>query len=255
MEKIPTMIGGVPCLLCLSPRRRTVGLKLNEEGAVVVYAPQGISPGTLNRVLEKHKGWIERKQAAWHQARKALEPDKVYFRGQALSLERKDGGKEEVVLKDGRLCLSGLPPQADPWPLLCRWYQQQAAAGIAPRLACFASRMKLPEPRFEIRSWRRRWGDCPEPGRVRFHWRLILLPPEILDYVVVHELAHLKEPGHSRRFWKLVARHLPDYAARRRWLKTWGEPFLHWRWAPPGAIQGKLEDPREGRGNLHLPVE
>ena len=69
----------------------------------------------------------------------------------------------------------------------------------------------------------------PGPAHLRFNWRLIMLPPEIIDYVVVHELAHLLAPGHNPRFWGVVAAILPDYQARRRWLNRYGSPFLLWQ--------------------------
>jgi predicted metal-dependent hydrolase len=93
--------------------------------------------------------------------------------------------------------------------------------------------MELAVPPLEVRDWRRRWGECHPDRTLRFNWRLVLLPPEILDYVVVHELAHLIVPGHPPPFWQEVGKYLPDYAPRRRWLKQYGGPFLLWRPARP----------------------
>ena len=81
----------------------------------------------------------------------------------------------------------------------------------------------------ELKGWKRRWGECHPDGTLKFNWRLILCPPVVIDYVVVHELAHLKVAGHNPRFWGQVAKVLPDYAARRRWLNREGAPFLLWR--------------------------
>ena len=81
----------------------------------------------------------------------------------------------------------------------------------------------------ELKDWKRRWGECHPDGTLKFNWRLIMLPPEVIDYVVVHELAHLKVPGHNPRFWGQVATLLPDYASRRRWLNRAGAPFLRWQ--------------------------
>jgi predicted metal-dependent hydrolase len=86
----------------------------------------------------------------------------------------------------------------------------------------------------DLRDWKRRWGECHPDGKIRFNWRLILLPPAIIDYVVAHELAHRLVPGHNRRFWGAVAQVVPDYAARRRWLNRYGTPLLLWQaeWRP-----------------------
>ncbi len=84
--------------------------------------------------------------------------------------------------------------------------------------------MGLAVPSLELRNWRRRWGECHLQGHLRFNWRLVLLSPDILDYLVVHELAHFIVPGHPPRFWREVEKYLGDFAARRRWLRVYGPP-------------------------------
>ena len=80
--------------------------------------------------------------------------------------------------------------------------------------------------RITVRDQRTRWGSCSAKGNLNFNWRLILAPGEVLDYVVVHELAHRREMNHSKRFWSLVEMVLPDYERRRRWLKENGEALM-----------------------------
>jgi predicted metal-dependent hydrolase len=99
---------------------------------------------------------------------------------------------------------------------------------VAARVGLFAQAMGLKAGPIQVRDWKGRWGECHLEKGLRFNWRLILLPPEVLDYVVVHELAHLKVPGHPREFWHQVAKVLPDWALRRRWLNREGAPFLVW---------------------------
>ena len=77
--------------------------------------------------------------------------------------------------------------------------------------------------RITIRAAKTRWGSCSGAGNLNFHWKLILMPDEVLDYVVVHELAHRKQMNHSPAFWAEVEKVLPDYRERRRWLKNWGQ--------------------------------
>ena len=96
----------------------------------------------------------------------------------------------------------------------------------------FAASMGLTPGPVELKGWKRRWGECHPDGTLKFNWRLIMCPAAVIDYVVVHELAHLKVPGHNPRFWGQVARVLPDYAVRRRWLNREGAPFLLWRPEP-----------------------
>jgi predicted metal-dependent hydrolase len=103
---------------------------------------------------------------------------------------------------------------------------------LQERVNHFGPAMGLAPGPVELKGWKRRWGECHPDGKLRFNWRLIMCPPKIIDYVVVHELAHLAVPGHNRRFWSVVAKVLPDYAARRRWLDRDGSPLLLWQPEP-----------------------
>jgi predicted metal-dependent hydrolase len=102
------------------------------------------------------------------------------------------------------------------------WCRGVARTTIVPRVAERASAMGVTYGRIAIRDQRTRWGSCSRAGNLNFNWRLILAPPAVLDYVVVHELAHRIELNHSARFWQIVARHCPDYATHRAWLRAHG---------------------------------
>jgi predicted metal-dependent hydrolase len=213
-----------------SRRRRTVGLTVTDTGALVVHAPHNMSFKTLQGIISNSRAWIAKKQAERREAWERLTPGKVYYRGRALALEVVNPGPPAVRLDEGRLRLSLTSASRDPWPQLLDWYHREAAAFLSAGVRHFAAGMGLKPPPLELRNWRRRWGECHPDGRLRFNWRLVLLPPEILDYLVVHELAHLLVPGHPPRFWQEVGKYLPDYANRRRWLRMYGSPFLSWQW-------------------------
>jgi predicted metal-dependent hydrolase len=103
-----------------------------------------------------------------------------------------------------------------------RWYRRQARAQIEPRLDYATARAGTHYTALSIRGQRTRWASCSSRGAMSFNWRLLLASPEILDYVVEHEVAHLEVLGHSRRFWALVARRSPDYKRHERWLRHYG---------------------------------
>jgi predicted metal-dependent hydrolase len=211
-----------------SPRRKSIGIQVTTEGKVVVTLPRGASRDSLARALEKHRAWIAAKvaerQAAWGH----IKPGEAYFLGEAFRLTVLEGAAGAVSLNGPEMRLP-LPAGADPWPRLMAWYAERARAQLQARVAHFAAAMNLAPGPVELKGWKRRWGECHPDGRLRFNWRLILCPPMVIDYVVVHELAHLKVSGHNPRFWAEVAKVLPDYAARRRWLNREGAPFLLWR--------------------------
>ena len=211
-----------------SPRRKSIGIMVTTEGQVVVTLPRGATQDNLARALEKHRSWIEAKvaerQAAWGH----LKAGEAHLLGEAFRLTVLRGATGPVTLNGPEIRVP-LPAGADLWPRLVAWYAQRALTRLQDRVAHFAAVMGLAPGPVELKGWKRRWGECHPDGKLRFNWRLILCPPAVMDYVVVHELAHLKVTGHNPRFWGQVAAILPDYAARRRWLNREGAPFLLWR--------------------------
>ena len=94
---------------------------------------------------------------------------------------------------------------------------------INERVAIYAEKLQLRPKKITVKDQRRRWGSCSaRTGALHFNWRIVMAPPEVIDYVVVHELAHIRHPDHSRSFWSLVAQFIPDYKKRRKWLREHG---------------------------------
>jgi predicted metal-dependent hydrolase len=219
-----------------SPRRKSIGIQVTVEGKVMVTLPRGVSRENLRQALAKHRAWIQRqvaeRQAAWEN----LQEGTAYYLVRAFRLRPLPGEPGAVFLNRNEIRVP-LPDGADLWPRLVAWYREQALPFITARVRRFGAPMGDLQPGpVELKDWKRRWGECHPDGTLKFNWRLIMLPPEIIDYVVVHELAHLKVPGHNPRFWGQVAAVLPDYPTRRRWLNRAGAPFLLWR---PGISRKK----------------
>jgi predicted metal-dependent hydrolase len=211
-----------------SPRRKSIGLRVTTEGQLVITAPAGASRASITRAVEHHRAWIERTAAARQKAWERLKPGTAYLLGRAYRL-RTLPGEEAVELVQGELRVRQAHQGAGVWPGLRRWYLEQAARHLGGRVRTYAAQMGLQPRLVELRDWKRRWGECHLDGKLRFNWRLILLPPAVIDYVVVHELAHLKVPGHNPRFWGEVKLVLPDYQQQRQWLNQEGSPFLLWQ--------------------------
>ena len=170
--------------------RRTLGLEVKGDGAVLARVPGRAPDEAVEQFVRERREWIVEKWFLMRDRRKAEEA-----RG---------------------------PADYEQDPALERWYREQARKRIGRRVMYFARQMGVTYGRISIRAARTRWGSCSADGNLNFHWKLVLMPPEILDYVVVHELAHRKEMNHSQRFWAEVERILPDYKARRKWLKEFG---------------------------------
>ena len=171
--------------------RSTLGLEVSRNGQVKLRAPRRVSDGALQNFARQKEAWIIEKYLMMEEKRKAesLQQDPDYVKDPALE-------------------------QA---------YRRQAKARLEERAAYFASRMGVSYQRISVRAAKTRWGSCSAKGNLNFHWKLILMPPQVLDYVVVHELAHRKEMNHTPAFWAEVEKILPDYRERRKWLKTYGQ--------------------------------
>jgi predicted metal-dependent hydrolase len=103
-----------------------------------------------------------------------------------------------------------------------KWYRAEAARQLPPRVHELARRDGLTFRRIFIKGQKTRWGSCSSLGNLNFNWRLMMCPPEVIDYIIIHELCHLREMNHSPRFWKLVEERCPDYKERKAWLKQKG---------------------------------
>ena len=171
-------------------RRRTLGLEVRADGRVILRAPKGLSNQAVMDFVKERQAWIVGKWFETERIRrqKAERPPRDYEQNPALEAQ----------------------------------YRKEARRRITERAAYFAEKMGVDYGRIAIKAAKTRWGSCSAQGNLNFHWKLILMPPAILDYVVVHELAHRIEMNHSPRFWAQVERILPDYRERRRWLKENG---------------------------------
>ena len=212
----------------ISPRRRSIGIQVTTESQVVVSLPRGTSRAHLAQALEKHRNWIEAKVAERRAAWSRLQDGQAYFLGRPCQLTVGRSSGESVSLNGQEIQVSLPPGQADLWPPLRTWYAERALHLLQERVRHFSTRMGARPGPVQLKEWRRRWGECHPDGKLRFNWRLIMCPSEVIDYVVVHELAHLAVAGHNPRFWAHVAQVLPDYARRRQWLNRDGAPFLLW---------------------------
>jgi len=163
-------------------RARRVSLSVHCDGRVVVTLPWAADSSLLGRTVSRHAGWIRRRLAALSRLR-----DQVFLpRSRRTYLARREEAREFVR----------------------RLIAAQTAIAYGLR-------------RVAIRDTRRNWGSCSMSGNLNFNWKLLLLPPSLAEYVVVHELCHLREHNHSPRFWALVAARLPDWRERRRDLRRY----------------------------------
>jgi predicted metal-dependent hydrolase len=203
-------------------RRRTIALVITPEAHLIVRAPLRAPAAMIDEVIREKRGWIRKKIAEMIQQPQAIdhtyeEGEIFYFLGRAYPLHITDGTGAGIERTD-RLCVScTLKP--DIRSRLKRWYREEARQEIHARCMWFSMMTGYSPASVRITDARQRWGSCTHKGGLNFSWRLIQAPLEIVDYVIVHELVHLKQPDHSPKFWAKVREIMPDYERRRKWLR------------------------------------
>lgn len=147
---------------------------------------------------------------------------RVPYRGRDVELrliEEPALRRSEIVQEGEVLYLKRGSDRAAPQQVLREWMIDRARETFAERAAHFAARLGVKYARLAVRDQRTVWGSCTQAGVLNFNWRLIMAPPATLDYLVIHELSHLHEMNHSKRFWAHVAAHCPDWKVHRAWLR------------------------------------
>lgn len=207
-------------------RRKTIGLAIDHRG-LRVGAPTAARLADIEKAIRHHGAWVLDKLDAWRErpvpAAIAIHDGmRLPHLGDELSIRLASGANRVVWTADGRqitLCLSSA---ADARRVLERALRERARALFHERLHHHAPRVGVSTPPLALSSARTRWGSCSSHSGVRLNWRLVFFPLALIDYVVVHELAHLKEMNHSPRFWAVVEGACPDWRALRAELKRLG---------------------------------
>jgi hypothetical protein len=223
-------VGGrlVPLRFVRHVRARRYVLRVDRDGAARVTVPRAGSLAEARRFAEGQTGWIERQLArqAGTVAPRAWGPDtSFFFRGErvtpALTI---NAGREE--LRFGDQTLFAAQAGTDLRPLVEAHLRALSGAELPPRVLEYAAVHQLVVRRVQVRAQRSRWGSCSRRGTISLNWRLIQTPPFVRDYIILHELMHLREMNHSARFWREVERVCPYFNEAERWLKKFGRELL-----------------------------
>jgi hypothetical protein len=223
----------LPYLLKRSAKRRRVVLTVDERG-LVVHVPWRASERHIAQVIDEAKSWILRKVAEWERDRPAARAwrsgELIDFLGRQLRLQLVERpGRAISQIRDGHaLELSLAPPHAPERvrEAVVQWYRRHAAAHFGERVQHFCARLAVPTPRVLLSNARTRWGSCSAAGEVRLNWRLMQAASPVIDYVVAHEVAHLKVLSHSTRFWRTVERIYPGYESAKAELAAMSQHFM-----------------------------
>ena len=206
-----------------SERARRIRVNVDGDGVEVVL-PRRAAEREAAAAVRELEPWIRRRLSELAHAQQAVAArgDAVPYLGELLQV-RADPGRTRVHRRGAVLWA---PAGAERKAALERWYRRAARAEIAPRLEHACALAGLSYSKLTIRGQRTRWASCSRSGAMSFNWRLLLAPEAVLDYVVWHEVCHLKVMDHSPRFWALLARWCPDYREQSRWLRRHGQTLV-----------------------------
>ena len=233
MQQNLTLANGETISYLLERRsRRTVGLKITAEG-LVVHAPKRIYEYQLNQILQDKSNWILNKLQARETNQVAkiqwIDGEHLLVLGNDIQLQITQNSSNKAPNFDANV-LTLATPEPSNQALISRkvmqWYKKQAMTDFTRRLEILAAKLGVTTPPLTLSNAQSRWGSCNSRGHVRLSWRLLQAPPHIINYVICHELAHLKQMNHSAKFWAVVEQLFPNYKLAEKELKALS-PQLH----------------------------
>lgn len=206
-------------------KRKTVAIIVQRDGKVIVRAPLKASERQIRQFVESKIGWIGEKKIQMQEQAPALQRkftagERFPYLGQDYALSVVSGPRAGLRFEGGFSLNQN--SQAEAALLFEKWYKAAARKVLTERVRLYAQKFGLKYQKIRISSARTRWGSCSSRGTLSFTWRLVMAPLEVVDYVVVHELAHLRVQNHSAAFWAEVAQMMPDFKRQRDWLKKNG---------------------------------
>lgn len=174
-------------------KRKTLAIEIRPDMRVVVRAPEKIPQNEIMKFVEEKQNWIKKHLV------------QMYFKAEEIKKQKKEPALTNADIE--KLC-------------------QKALSVIPDKVKYYAEIMGVTYGRITIRNQKTRWGSCSSKGNLNFNCLLMLMPDKVLDYVVVHELCHLKQMNHSKKFWKEVERYMPDYKNYKKWLNENGGALI-----------------------------
>jgi predicted metal-dependent hydrolase len=208
-------------------RARRYILRVRPDGSLRVTVPRGGSRREAEQFVSKHQRWIAGQRTRAHVAyapRRWAHGSEILLNGEPVQIGVDVRGDRTIVTYGSRrLTAEGT---ADVRAAIEQDLRELARTELVPRLRELATQHGLEIGTVSIRNQRSRWGSCARSGNIALNFRLVQMPPDVRDYVLVHELMHLKQQNHSRRFWRLVAAACPAFRDAERWLHTTGKSLF-----------------------------
>ena len=212
--------------------RRTTDIVIERDGVITVYPPLQMTPEQVDETVFSKRMWIYRNLAEWRDlnatriTREWVNGESFLYLGSSYRLQLVQEQDEALKLKDGRFCLLRSVIEAGGSDAAQQafetFYKDKGLPRLKKRVAYFAAKVGVPPGAVQIKDLSYRWASCLKNGDLSFHWKCLMAPLTMIDYIVVHELCHLHHRDHSDAFWNEVDKVLPDYRERKEWLRMRG---------------------------------
>lgn len=228
----PRRVRDIEYQLLPGSQRKTTDIVIERNGQVVVRPPKGLTPEQVDALVDSRRMWIYRNLAEWKDlnatavAREWVSGETFLYLGKAYRLSLVSGQDGGLKLKDGRFCLSrelierGSTQAAR--ETFESFYTDKGQQRFANRVAHYAPKVGVKVSQVRVKDMGYRWASCGSTGILNFHWKCMMAPPGIIDYIAVHELCHFHHRNHSDAFWNEVDKILPDWRERKEWLRARG---------------------------------
>ena len=213
-----------------SRRSKSISLKIR-NGELEVSCPYDTSEIFIKNLIERKKVWINKNIDRSRKNQKKIDQISngfITYKGLVLKLVFEKSNLEGIAVEDNELKIF-YSDKSKSKKLIIEWLKLQANNFLRARLSFLSKRISIEFNSLTIKSYTARWGSCNIRGDIFLNWKLIMLPQSIIDYVLIHELAHINVPNHSKKFWQLVKKKDPDYCKNQKWLKDNGSSFILFR--------------------------
>lgn len=213
--------------------RKTISIKINDNGEVIVSAPLYLSSERIKELIKVKSKWIiEKLELITNNKQKDNPLESIKFLGSnyKVKIYEEKGNSIKVRLKEDEFQVyapiegNNLEPHIK--ETIVKWYKTQAALIYKERVEYYSKILKVHPQKITIKEQKTRWGSCSSKGNLNFNWKVVMAPVEVVNYLVVHELCHLLQMNHSKDFWDLVESVLPDFNKYRQWLKLNGSSLM-----------------------------
>lgn len=206
-----------------------ITIRIEPDKSIGVLAPTDIPDGELTKIVQTKTRWIIDKFQRIDEVQFGANPhefvsgESFLYKGKLLRLKIKKSNEDEVFTDTTTIfCMTSDKGPKRICQLLEDWYKEKAKAYFAIRAARFSKKFNKKPTKIHIRNQILRWGSCTKKGELLLNWRLIMAPTSVIDYVLIHELAHLQEKNHTEKFWNIVKNAMPDYKEKKEWLRING---------------------------------